>query len=82
MTGAELAARIERVYQAHPEGLAARSAVTGPTPKGREWFAARVHRDPRTVRRWIDGTRPVDPMAVAILATLEREAGIDPEKNL
>lgn len=82
MTGAELAARIERAYRAHPTGLPARGVRPGPEGRGIEWFAGRVHRNPRTVRNWIRGDAPTDPLALDALATLEREAGIDPEKNL
>lgn len=82
MTGAELAARIKRVYDAHPEGLAAHHTHMGPEPQGIEWFADRVHRTPRTINRWINDRSAPEPLALDRLEDLEREAGIDPQKNL
>lgn len=68
--------RIARVYEAHPEGARARTTQRGaPQARGVIWFAERIHRHPTTVSRWISGVHPPDPLAIEVLARLEREAG-------
>lgn len=69
--------RIERLYSLHPEGARAKADRRGLTVAyGVRWLAKRLHRTPRTVYRWIDGTHRPDPLAVEALERLEREAGI------
>lgn len=75
--GPELRERIARLYEAHPEGAAAKTDRRGAgVAVGVSWLATRLHRSPRTVQRWIDGTRPLDPMALVVLEALEKEAGV------
>lgn len=65
------------MYQRHPEGARAKQDRRGAHWRGGvHWFARRVHRTPRAVHYWISGQRPVDPLALDMLKTLEREAGI------
>ncbi len=82
-SGPELRERIARLYEAHPEGAAAKADRRGAdVAVGVSWLATRLHRSPRTVQRWIDGTRTPDPLAVEKIGELERKAGIEPKKNL
>lgn len=75
--GPELRERIARLYEAHPEGAAAKEDRRGAKQAvGVSWVAARLHRSPRTIQRWIDGTRTPDPLALAVISDLEREAGL------
>lgn len=81
-SGPELRERIAQLYEAHPEGAAAKTDRRGAgVAVGVSWLADRVHRSPRTIQRWIDGTRTPDPLAVEKIGELEREAGIGPEKE-
>ena len=74
--------RIARLYALHPEGARAKADRRGLTVAyGVRWLAKRLHRTPRTVYRWIDGTHRPDPLAVEALERLEREAGIEPERD-
>ena len=81
-SGPALRERIERLYRAHPEGARAKRDRRGlAVAYGVRWLARRLHRTPRTVQRWIDGTHRPDPLAVEALERLEREAGIEPDQN-
>lgn len=80
--GPELRERIARLYEAHPEGAAAKEDRRGAEQAvGVSWLADRVHRSPRTIQRWIDRTRTPDPLAVEKIEELEYEAGIGHEKE-
>lgn len=75
ISGPALRERIARLYALHPEGARAKADRRGLTVAyGVRWLAKRLHRTPRTVYRWIDGTHRPDPLAVEVLERLEREA--------
>jgi len=78
-SGPALRERIARLYALHPEGARAKADRRGLTVAyGVRWLARRLHRTPRTVQRWIAGTRRPDPLALRVIEDLEREAGIRP----
>ena len=76
-SGPALRERIARLYALHPEGARAKADRRGLTVAyGVRWLAERLRRTERTVYRWIDGTRRIDPLALEMIERLEREAGI------
>src|SRR5690606_39446601 len=74
-TMGDLGKRIERLYRAHPDGAAAEEHGERRV-RGQVWFARRAGVDPRTVRRWVRGERRPPGPVLALLAVMEREAGV------
>lgn len=72
--GSALADRIERAWEAHPEGEAVETRRGG--NRGQRWFARRSGYDQTTVRQWLAGRNEAPPPAIRILEMLEREAGV------
>lgn len=67
-TDIDLAARIERVYQALEQT---------DDPKGaRAWFARQARVQPRAVSRWLGGERAFEGPPLAVLELLEERAGL------
>lgn len=71
---AELARRIEAIWERHPEGARRLPPHQRAHSKGQAWMAERLGVAPNTLRGWIAGRRAPRRTVALLLERIEQEA--------